>query len=855
MTAVLLAAGLLGGRALRDRLRVFTTSRAARWAIALLNLGVVVTLLLAGFNPVLYHQEPVSGSHLALVVDVSSSVQRAADDWIEIRTPLQQRLQRFIGQIEGDTAEQSTCSIVTCARGSRSVVADADLEELPIRCSRLTDGSFPPIDASDIEAGLEAAAELIESAGNRGSVLLVSDGHQTRGDALAAAERLARRGIAVHVMPIAGRSPEIGIYSADLPPNIEAGATTHARVFLMNRSATGIEIDLRPDLPGAGEESSRLNLPSGAHWVKLRQPVTFEDAGIHSLDLELRAAGEVKLRRRFFTMVTAPPRVLAIGDGRWTRGLPPGKFEVTVMAAEEIPDNLDPSRYDLVVVNGVDSARLPHQLPDRLADAMEERGTGLLLVNGRHVGTPEDPTMLMSYDETMLEPLSPVITSPRPLLPPSRQIVILIDASGSMSGWPMAMQKKIAAYIISQMRETDYLDLIAFTSSSHHLIKNQLATDEVKRRALRALGTVSASGGTDPSAALRLIANRRFQECGLFFLSDGHFAHLALRPDCQATVFAIGHSESSIPEVLIELAEPFPVDPSFNPASVKISYLDPEKRKNHFEVGRYRPLDGIDALQGGWTMLPDPARYLHGNAVTHAREDAELAAIRPRFTDPILAFRDGRAGTMAVFTTEIPDAYIEQGEETVTRWLERLLSYSARDRYGIAIQDRGANLELRVSLLAQRGVAPRVHRLSALLEVVDGGSSSVTLRPDPELTGVFIGVIPWPEVRPGAAAALVLRESGPDALERPQRIPFTLPAVVAESGFQQRSGEAWSHGLNQELLHRIADAGGGRYDPGPDDLLLHGGGPGAPAVELRSVLLVSAALLFLAQITVRRLAV
>jgi Mg-chelatase subunit ChlD len=734
------------------------------------------------------------------------------------------------------------------------VVTDAELEDLPLRCSRLTDGSFPPTDASDIEAGLEAAAGLIESAGNRGSVLLVSDGHQTRGDVVAAADRLARRGIAVHVMPIAGRSPEIGIYSADLPPNIEAKATTHARVFLMNRSATGIEVDLSPDLPGAGVEPSRINLPAGAHWVKLRQPVTFEDAGIHSLDLELRAAGQVKLRRRFFTMVTAPPRVLAIGDGRWTRGLPPGKFEVTVMAAEDVPDELDPSRYDAVVINGVDSSFLPYELPDRLAAAMEERGTGMLLVNGRHIGTPEDPTVLMSYDETMLEPLSPVITSPRPLLPPSRHIIILIDASGSMSGWAMAMQKKIAAYIISQMRDTDYLDLIAFTSSSHHLIKNQLATGELKRRALRALGSVSASGGTDPSAALRLIANRRFQECGLFFLSDGHFARLALRPDCQATVFAIGHSEDTIPEVLIELAEPFAVGPSFNPASVKISYLDPEKRKNHFEPGRYRPLDGIDALQGGWSMLPDPARYVHGNAVTHAREDAEVAAIRPRFTDPVLAFRDSAAGSMGVFTSEIPDAYIEQGEETVTRWLERLLSYSARDRYGITIQDRGANLELRVSLLAQRGVAPRVHRLSAQLEVVDGGTSSVTLRPDPELTGVFIGVMPWPEVRPGAAAALVLKESGPDALERPQRIPFTLPAVVAESGFQQRSGEAWSHGLNQELLQRIAAAGGGHYDPGPDDVLLHGGGPGAPALELRSALLVVAALLFLAQVAVRRLA-
>jgi hypothetical protein len=98
----------------------------------------------------------------------------------------------------------------------------------------------------------------------------------------------------------------------------------------------------------------------------------------------------------------------------------------------------------------------------------------------------------------------------------------------------------------------------------------------------------------------------------------------------------------------------------------------------------------------------------------------------------------------------------------------------------------------------------------------------------------------------------VLSESGPDALPRPQRVPFTLPP--AASGFQQRSGEAWSHGLDLDLLHQIATVGGGIYNPDPEQAIIRGGPPLSPAIELRPLLLVAMALLYLLQIGLRRLA-
>jgi hypothetical protein len=59
-------------------------------------------------------------------------------------------------------------------------------------------------------------------------------------------------------------------------------------------------------------------------------------------------------------------------------------------------------------------------------------------------------------------------------------------------------------------------------------------------------------------------------------------------------------------------------------------------------------------------------------------------------------------------------------------------------------------------------------------------------------------------------ATLVLREAGPDALTRPQRIPMLLPPRAELSG--RRVPESFSFGVNEDVLRRIAEQGNGTYD-------------------------------------------
>ncbi len=449
--------------------------------------------------------------------------------------------------------------------------------------------------------------------------------------------------------------------------------------------------------------------------------------------------------------------------------------------------------------------------------------------------------------------------------PPPRQIVILIDVSGSMGGWPLRKAQEIATALIARLRPVDTLEIIAFTAGAESLLAGQPMTEQGKDRAQRAIAGLRIGGGTDPEAALRLLAGRRYRECGMFFISDGEFAAVRARPDCETTAFAIGKSRGGISSALAEIADAIPVsDDDFNAAAIRIQFFDPVPRKNRFEPGRFTPIPGPDAFAGGWGTLPADPPPLAGTAVTHARDDAELAAVRPRPRDRVLAFRDQDAGTVGAFTTALPASYYgsSAGARAVTSWIERLLAQSARHRYGFALSARGAGIELRISLLATGAAVPRVDRLSATLEVppegdkwgVPGhGSMPIRLRPDPELEGVFAGFFTPPAVAEVTRAWLVLREIGPDALRRAQRVPLELPPPLPE-GTVPSTAEGWSQGLNRSLLEAITAAGGGLLlDPDDDRaLLLHDVGRLGRARPLRPWLLLAALSLYLVQIGLRR---
>lgn len=870
---------LLCGRGVVDRWRSLGRQVRTRMAVLALSSLTAGLWTAAAFNPLYVSTPKADATHLAVVVDVSESIQRAQGGWTQVQNLAAQVVQSGVMRSPTPIQTKGTASIVTFGSSTVLVEAKMQLTDLPNAFRRLRQDDFASGDASDIAAGLRRAELTLQQAGGRGAVLLITDGNQTTGNALAAAQRLAQQGIPIHVLPITSSEPALAIAAADLPRQVNAQQETFLRGVMLNQQTNLVQATLQlARNPGLPEAESRFGSALGITTTftldanqqgRLRTPVQFAGLGLQFLDVALTPQnGLGSHQRRFFTLVNRPLKILAVGgDNRWTSALPTTKAIISKITPDKLASTTNLKDFDALVISAVPADAFAPGVLAHIASSVEQDGLGLLVINGGQQGAAEDQkTILMSYLKTAIDPLLPVSSEPRPFIPepPPRQVVFVIDASGSMAGQPLAKAQQIARYIIDTfLRPQDRLDVLVFGGGTTYLINNLFMTDSNKQSAINTINTIQSGGGSDANAALQQLARDRKLDCGLIFISDGEIEldTLNAHPECRSTVLIINDSLQTINASLYNLADPRLINMAFDPASIDMPYFKPKPRDKFFEPGEYTPLP-LDRLVYISDRLPTPALPLTGSAVTYLRDDADLIALRPKLRDPILAYRSHGAGYVGVFTTEIPDAWLAQaaGRDAVTAWVERLAAYQARDRYDFKVVDHGTALEMTVALVSKTGRLLDVNRLNATIVLTDSATVSGTvsaplnllLRAAPDIPATFQGAVDVLRKAEAQSATLVLQEFGPDQLSRPQRIPLIIPP--ASNLDKTTTAEAYSYGLNRPLLEAIAQAGGGHLlDPAQAIPFFQSQPPARRGQPLWPWLLVVATMTYLAAIAVHRL--
>ncbi len=144
----------------------------------------------------------------------------------------------------------------------------------------------------------------------------------------------------------------------------------------------------------------------------------------------------------------------------------------------------------------------------------------------------EDPLAagLLAYredgeDGAFLLSLSPRLTVDEKAVTP-KDVVFILDRSGSMQGEKMDQARKALAYCISRLSPRDRFGIVDFATDAESFETSLLAaTPENKARAERYVGRLEAAGGTNIQAALeegsRLLASERGRVPMVFFLTDG----------------------------------------------------------------------------------------------------------------------------------------------------------------------------------------------------------------------------------------------------------------------------------------------------------------------------------------------
>ncbi len=553
-------------------------------------------------------------------------------------------------------------------------------------------------EGTDLEGALRFASAIFPPDAAR-RLLVISDGNETDGDALAEARRLKSAGagdLRIDALPIAYTvENEVMVDFVDAPPQTAEGSTVTVRVVLSATQDTrgtleilyGDEvIDINGASPGTGRgvalkrgrnvETIEVPLAKGKSVHRFRPVFTAEQRGQDRISTNNSA--------ETFTVTPSAGSVFIVdgvgaaapdSPGRTlSRALERAGIATRTGRVEELPtDLLSFHEFDLVILQDVAAEEIPRPVQSLLADYVSDLGGGLVMIGG------PDSFGAGGWKGTPIEPILPVnIDLPEQLLVPSAAVVLVIDNSGSMGsrvGGGLKSQQEIAnegaALAVETLDKTDMLEVIAF-SGDYSIIVPMGRNSEAKRSAAK-VRQIGPGGGTNLYPALR----RAFQDLASGEASKASIRHVIVLSDGQSappdgggtfedfaglmqqrgvTVSTISVGDGADDEQLAKIAvagggQFYKVaDPNLLPRIFvkEIRVV----RKPLIREAAFVPVD-LGSGSGLIAGLPRPIPALQGLVLTQKRKDATVTNVlaTPEGEPVLSAWFVGR-GRVAAFTSD-----------------------------------------------------------------------------------------------------------------------------------------------------------------------------------------------------------
>jgi len=806
---------------------------------------------------------PGGGLALVFLVDVSDSISVEARQQAE--STVRQALERLGPDDQAAVVLFAGEALVERAMSPARTLA-------PFR-------SAPDSSQSDLEEAIRLGLALFPP-GMQRRMLLLSDGLQTTGEALAAAQLAAAAGVQLVVQPLpAASGPETLLVSAHVPEQLHPGER--------------FDLDLEIDASQAGEAQVRV-LAEGQLLYEAAHALR---RGAQRLSLPLEALPEATpggfLRFTVqispgadgfyqnnelatYTRVVAPPQVLVVappaGELLPARaGLPPqprpdeaaalnaalgaAGFNVRQITPAALPDDLlELAEQQAVILVDVPARQLSQRQMEALQAYVRDLGGGLIAIGG--------PTSYGAggYFRTPLEETLPVDMQLKdPQRRPELALVFVIDHSGSMedrSGGvnKLELAKEAVLRSIEMLYPGDRLGVVAFDESATWVspLEELNDPDAVAAR----VGALRSGGGTDILAGLQAAAavlpddpaaNRH-----IILLTDGGADPGGIPELVQSlyeqhniTLTTIGVGTDAAP-YLADLAElgggryHFAADPASIPrifteetALVSRAYIIEEP---------FVPQQSASSpILAGLTGFPPLYGY-----VAAAPKDVAQTLLLTAQRDPLLAVWQYGLGRALAFTSDASGRWAQAwlGWEGFPAFWAQALSYvavqSSLERLQVQVRPQGERAQVQVEAVEQAG--GYLNSLELSLSVVGPDGSAQEVRLPQTAPGLYSG-----EFTPAEPGAYVLRVSGEAEAE----------SLATTSGWVYTYSPEYALSAGgAATLENIAAAAGG-FVLGDDlaPLLAHNL-PSKRAVQpVWPWLLGLAALLLPVDIAVRRLAV
>ena len=792
---------------------------ARRAALALKAAALAAILLTLAQPQVTVFESKVA---LAILVDTSASVsQQDLDSASSIATTVEKGRGRNWTQV------------LPFARAPRN----ATRQERTAQAWKLEYSPGHAAHGTNLEAAVREGLATLP-AGLVPRVLLISDGNENLGSVTRAIWQAQQRGVPIDVIPLAGRPrPSLVLESVSMPAQVFSGERFPVEIAITSPRGTQATVEMTAEGKPLG--ASRVDLTPGAN--QFRAHASVNAAGAIELAGRVSAPGlgdvhfesALTLRRPRVLLVSKDP---AESEQHLMGTLEANQFDVTRAPAGP-PDML--ADYQLAIFNNWDMESVPAPRKAALEEFVKQGGGLLLIAGDRNV-------YVEKKEEDALDRALPAKLAP-PRTPEGTAVVLIIDKSSSMEGKKMELARLAAIGVVENLRPIDQVGVLIFDNSFQWSVPLRRAEDRTSIK--RLISGITPDGGTQIAPALteayRKILPARAVYKHIVLLTDGiseegdsmTLSREALANHVTISTVGLGQDVNrAFLEKVAQLAQGkayFLNDPSgleqivLRDVKEHTGSTAVEKDVHPEVVTKAEILDGVGI---------ESAPPLRGYVRFTARPTAELI-LRADPEDPLLVRWQYGLGRAAVFTSDAKNRWAASwvtwpGFDKLWANIFRDLLPHAQSSEATAEFDRAAN-ELVVDYRLGRNVAePAV--IPGIYAFGPNGFQS-PLKVTKMAAGHYRARLGIGE-RQGLFRVRPLAES----------------RAFPEVGFYRQEDEMLEYGSNDQLLHQVAEATGGRYNPPLNALFDAGGRSIRTTLELWPGLLALALLLNLAELVLRK---
>lgn len=707
-------------------------------------------------------------------------------------------------------------------------------------------------DGSNLAAAIETAAGYVPP-GYVPRIVLLSDGNQTLGDAVAAA---ARSKVPVYTLPLPTRSdPEVQVSAVNVPAEVQEGAPFYVEVVIQSNHADEGLLEIF-----RGEHkvvSEKRKIAVGENRFRFQQSIERDRLAAFTVRLSGLAEDTLLDNNSETGLVYASgkPRVLIVeSDPSVIRelaySLEDEGIHVDVRPPQGMPASLaDLQNYECVILSNVPATDLTTQQMLVTRTYVQELGGGFIMLGG------EQSFGLGGYYKSPLEEILPVRSDfEKEKEKPSLGMVLVIDKSGSMSGDRIEMAKSAASAAVELLGRRDSVAVLAFDGDTYVQCEMQPASNTAKLK--DEISRLEANGGTTMYPAMEmayemLLATQVKLKHAILLTdgmsSPGDFEGLAqLMASSKMTVSTVAVGDDSDATLLETIArvgkgrhyqtsDPSQVPQIFAKETVTAS-------KSAIDEQPFIPVV-VRATHALKDIDMEAAPFLLGYVMTRPKPTSEVILATEK-GDPLLAWWRYGLGMTAAFTSDAK-----------TRWAAEWMTWPGYGKFWTQVvrqtMRKSDTRGIQVDVERQSGMAAiNVDAVNELGQFLNDAQVEMTVI-QPGLKQSQQSLV---QTAPGRYAGSVVTER-PGAYHMEITVRQKDEVVYRQSRGMMvgYSDELRIRPADESLLQSVAEASGGKYAASLTEILEPGDQTATRPTPLWSHLLTAAAIIFLMDVALRRI--